>query len=65
MGGKIILAGGYLHPTPFGKIILAGGKIILADGKTVLAGGRENYFGRWEKIPVRAREARKFLNDGM
>ena len=48
-----------------GKIILAGGKIILADGKIVLAGGRENYFGRWEKIPVRTREASEFLNNGM
>ena len=41
-----------------GKIIVAGGKIILADGKIVLAGGRENYFGRREKIPIRAASAR-------
>ena len=45
-----------------GKIVLAGGKIVLAGGKIILAGGSENYFGRWEEIPVQARE---FLNNGM
>ena len=39
-----------------------GGKIVLAGGKIILAGGSENYFGRWEEIPVQARE---FLNNGM
>ena len=39
-----------------------GGKIVLAGGKIILAGGSENYFGRWEEIPV---QARKFLNNGM
>ena len=39
-----------------------GGKIVLAGGKIILAGGSENYFGRWEEIPVQARE---FMNNGM
>ena len=51
-----------------GKIISGGAKMILAGGKIILAGGKiilTSLVTTQQSHQVRAREERKFLNNGM